>query len=117
MLLQSTGIERGASLCTVNLEGFGGKQIEGQCIFLFASQEEHVPPVLVPVPYLSSSEISQAKKDRHVKKEYLKQMQNWPRLYNISIWKTRNRESFFRFQEKITSTFFSSQPAARECPC
>jgi hypothetical protein len=67
-------IEGGAPLYTVNLEGFGEKQIEGQHIFSVASQEKHVPPVPVPVPSHSSYGTSQVKKDKHAKKEYLKQM-------------------------------------------
>jgi hypothetical protein len=53
------------------LEGFGEKQIEGQRLFPVASQEDHVP---VPVPSHVYYRISQAKKDNHAKKEYLKQM-------------------------------------------
>jgi hypothetical protein len=74
MLLHSTGKEKGAPFYTANLEGFGEKKIEGQDIFPVASLEEPAPPVFVPVPAHSSSKTSQSKKERHSKKEYLKQM-------------------------------------------
>jgi hypothetical protein len=56
------------------VEGFGETQIEEQRLFPVASQEEHVPPVSVPVRSHSSFRASRAKKDKHAKKEYIKQI-------------------------------------------
>jgi hypothetical protein len=53
------------------------------------------PPVPVPVPSHSSSKISQAKKDRHAKKEYLKQMSELAKIVQHQCLENNKLEKLF----------------------
>jgi hypothetical protein len=88
-------IEWGVPFYTVNLEGFGEKQIEGQCLFPVASQEEHVPP-LCPFQCHTTPLTGPLKprKTNMPRRNTSSRCMNWPRLSNNSVWKTRNRKSF-----------------------
>jgi hypothetical protein len=77
------------------LEGFGEKQIEGQCIFPVASQEEPLSPVSVPVPSRSSSGTPQAQKNKHTKKEYLKQMSELAKIVQDQGLENNKLEKLF----------------------
>jgi hypothetical protein len=87
----------GGPLYTVNLEGFGGKQIEGQHLFHVDSdpQEMYAPPVPIQVPPQSSSNISQAKKNMHAKKEYLKQMSELAKIVQQQPPENKKLEKLF----------------------
>jgi predicted RNase H-like nuclease (RuvC/YqgF family) len=49
-------------------------RLKDNAFYLLLLKRSLCPPVSVPVPSHSSSRTSQAKKDKHAKKEYLKQM-------------------------------------------
>jgi hypothetical protein len=87
--------DREGGFYTVNLEGFGGNQIERQHIFPVAYQEEPAPPAPIQLPSNSSSRTSQAKKDRHVKKEYLKQMSELAKIVQQQRLKNKKVEKLF----------------------
>jgi hypothetical protein len=86
------------------LEGFGGKQIEGQRLFPVTSQEEHVPPPMpapLQLPSHSSSMTSQSKKDKHTKKEYLKQMSELDNIVQHQHLENKKLEKLFSDAKKI----------------
>jgi hypothetical protein len=75
----------------------GEKQPEGQCLFHVASdsQEKPAPSMPVQVPSNFTSERSQAKKDRHAEKEYLKQMSELANIVQQQHLENRTSEKLF----------------------